>query len=339
MGWESGAEPSSRPEQGRPLRRRGDAARRGRVGRVRRPRARRQRRRAAGARELRSHLAGDRTGALLGSSGVGKSTLINAFTGGALRTQDIRSDGRGRHTTTHRELVPPPAGACCSTRPGCASSSSGRPTRVSTRRSTTWPRSPPAAGSRTAATRASRAARSRPRRWRIARAGQWESYGKLQRGSTASRSSSMTRPGRGAEAAPHVCAQHPPATAPGPAMSVYAATPESHRQAADAMRLWTPGSAARRRGCRRAADDAALGGGAGRATVVGEAFHVFPNGAVTGVLLWPSRISASTWPELGLASVDLHSYGHVDGERVMAVVRRLLGAERTTLTCIERGCE
>jgi ribosome biogenesis GTPase / thiamine phosphate phosphatase len=47
------------------------------------------------------------TGALLGSSGVGKSTLINRLTGNdALRTREVRaSDSRGRHTTRHRQLI------------------------------------------------------------------------------------------------------------------------------------------------------------------------------------------------------------------------------------------
>jgi ribosome biogenesis GTPase len=46
------------------------------------------------------------TGALLGSSGVGKSTLVNALVGGErMRTNAIREDGKGRHTTTHRELI------------------------------------------------------------------------------------------------------------------------------------------------------------------------------------------------------------------------------------------
>ncbi len=45
--------------------------------------------------------------ALLGSSGVGKTTLRNALTGEAEATQDIREDdGKGRHTTTHRALRP-----------------------------------------------------------------------------------------------------------------------------------------------------------------------------------------------------------------------------------------
>ncbi len=47
-----------------------------------------------------------RTVALLGSSGVGKSTLANALTGGHLATQGIREDdAKGRHTTTARHLL------------------------------------------------------------------------------------------------------------------------------------------------------------------------------------------------------------------------------------------
>ena len=46
------------------------------------------------------------TAVLVGSSGVGKSSLVNALLGGShLATASVRADGRGRHTTTHRELV------------------------------------------------------------------------------------------------------------------------------------------------------------------------------------------------------------------------------------------
>ena len=46
-----------------------------------------------------------RTVVLLGPSGAGKTTLLNALEGGDRPTAAIREDGRGRHTTTHRELV------------------------------------------------------------------------------------------------------------------------------------------------------------------------------------------------------------------------------------------
>lgn len=61
-----------------------------------------------------------RTVALLGSSGVGKSTLVNRLLGEErLRTREVRpSDQRGRHTTTHRELVPLPGGALLIDTPG-----------------------------------------------------------------------------------------------------------------------------------------------------------------------------------------------------------------------------
>jgi ribosome biogenesis GTPase / thiamine phosphate phosphatase len=47
-----------------------------------------------------------RTAVLLGSSGVGKSSLLNRLAGEELmRTRDVAADGTGRHTTTHRELL------------------------------------------------------------------------------------------------------------------------------------------------------------------------------------------------------------------------------------------
>jgi ribosome biogenesis GTPase / thiamine phosphate phosphatase len=51
-------------------------------------------------------LAPARTVALIGSSGVGKSTLINRLAGRELMpTNELRRDGRGRHTTRHRQLL------------------------------------------------------------------------------------------------------------------------------------------------------------------------------------------------------------------------------------------
>lgn len=60
-----------------------------------------------GLEAIRAALGPGRTGALLGSSGAGKSTIINALTGTALmKTQPVRvSDARGRHTTRHRHLI------------------------------------------------------------------------------------------------------------------------------------------------------------------------------------------------------------------------------------------
>lgn len=73
-----------------------------------------------GLRALAEHLGYARTAVLLGSSGVGKSSLVNALAGrSVMATSAVReSDDRGRHTTTHRELIELPSGAILLDTPG-----------------------------------------------------------------------------------------------------------------------------------------------------------------------------------------------------------------------------
>lgn len=67
-----------------------------------------------------SYASPRRTCALLGSSGVGKSTIVNWLVGSDVRrTRSVRAgDSKGRHTTTHRELIPIPGGGLLIDTPG-----------------------------------------------------------------------------------------------------------------------------------------------------------------------------------------------------------------------------
>ena len=73
-----------------------------------------------GLASVAAHLQPGLTAVLLGSSGVGKSTLVNALAGAPLMAVgDIREhDAHGRHTTTHRELIRLPSGALMLDTPG-----------------------------------------------------------------------------------------------------------------------------------------------------------------------------------------------------------------------------
>ncbi|HEY9061542.1 MAG TPA: ribosome small subunit-dependent GTPase A [Pseudobacteroides sp.] len=76
-----------------------------------------------GIEEIRKYFTKGKTIALLGSSGVGKSTFVNLLAGEELlKTQGIREDdSKGRHTTTHRELLLLPDGGVVMDTPGMRS--------------------------------------------------------------------------------------------------------------------------------------------------------------------------------------------------------------------------
>ncbi|HPK16105.1 MAG: putative ribosome biogenesis GTPase RsgA [Firmicutes bacterium ADurb.Bin248] len=69
----------------------------------------------------RAYLGPGVTAALIGASGAGKSTLVNALAGTDIETQAVRQDGKGRHTTTRRELILLPRGGALIDTPGMRS--------------------------------------------------------------------------------------------------------------------------------------------------------------------------------------------------------------------------
>ena len=75
---------------------------------------------ASGIEELKQYFIEGKTVALLGSSGVGKSSIINYFLGDEiLKVQELRGDGqKGKHTSTHREMFVLPEGGLIIDTPG-----------------------------------------------------------------------------------------------------------------------------------------------------------------------------------------------------------------------------
>lgn len=85
-----------------------------------------------------------------------------------------------------------------------------------------------------------------------------------------------------------------------------------------------------------AAARAAVSAGAGH--VLDETAVVFPNGAVTLVLvLAESHLSVHTWPEEHLVAVDLFSCGAIDGRVVVDELVHRLGLEQVSVQRVDRG--
>jgi S-adenosylmethionine decarboxylase len=77
---------------------------------------------------------------------------------------------------------------------------------------------------------------------------------------------------------------------------------------------------------------------AGSGHVLTSAHHVFPNGAITLVLiLAESHLSVHTWPEDEVVAIDLFSCGGIDGEVVIKHLAAELGLTGVTTRLVERG--
>lgn len=74
------------------------------------------------------------------------------------------------------------------------------------------------------------------------------------------------------------------------------------------------------------------------ATVLGAAFHPFPGGGVTGVvLLAESHITIHTWPERAFAAVDIFMCGAARPELAQAVIEARLAPAQSRVTAVPRG--
>src|SRR5215472_8404302 len=81
---------------------------------------------------------------------------------------------------------------------------------------------------------------------------------------------------------------------------------------------------------------AAVGAGGGH--VLDASNVVFPNGAITLVLiLAESHLSVHTWPEEDLVAIDLFSCGAIDGEAVISSLVSDLGLDSVTISRLPRG--
>jgi len=79
---------------------------------------------------------------------------------------------------------------------------------------------------------------------------------------------------------------------------------------------------------------------AGNATILAEATHIFPNGAVTAALvLSQSHLTIHTWPEHSLANIDLLSYGILNGTVIVEHIEQGLGASRINMSRLIRHVE